>query len=472
MKKSTACFIGTMVSILFSCTENFEEINTSPNRPETAPATNLFGYSIQSIAQRFGQTEIYYPGAFVGYTAKGTYNLVNRYAEVAPASHWNNLFTYGINNLNAVIKEAEATGNQNLKAAAMVMRAYAFQMLVDAYGPIPFSESGRLAEGIVYPEYDSEKEIYLQLISSLKTANILFNSSTTQKIGAGDLIYGGNVSIWKKFCNSLRLRMSVRLSKVDPATAQSNLSEIFNDSATYPVFTSNADNARLKFPGADWLEPWASAFKAVPDIKIAKPIATIMTALNDPRLPYYAQPNAAGKYAGLEVGADASGNNESKVSKTFMENDAGTVFFLKYCEVEFIRAEAAKLGYISSPARTAYNNAIRASFDEYTIPAAAYDTYIADPAVAWNDDPDKLYTQKWIALFRQCWEAWAEMRRTDVPRNPPAVNAAYSGHNRTPFRLSYPVEERNLNPNVPSGVTEKDMFWGYQLWWDKRTGVQ
>jgi hypothetical protein len=472
MKKHIACLIGVLTMALFSCTENFEEINTSPNRPEVAPATNLFGYSIQSIAQRFGQTEIFYPGAFVGYTAKGTYNLVNRYAEVAPASHWNNLFTYGINNLNAVIKEADATGNNNLKAAAMVMRAYAFQLLVDAYGPVPYHESGRLAEKIVYPQYDSEKEIYSQLISSLKTANSLFNSSTTQKIGVGDLIYGGNVSRWKKFCNSLRLRMSIRLSKAEPTLAQSNISEILNDANTYPVFTSNADNALLRFPGADWLEPWASAFKAVPDIKIARPIVSAMNSLNDPRLPFYAQPNAAGKYVGLEVGADASGSNESKVSKTFMETDAGIVFFQKYCEVEFIRAEAAKLGYINSSAQSAYNNAIKASFDEYAIPASAYNSYIADPAVAWNDYLPRLYSQKWIALFRQCWEAWAEMRRTDVPQNPPAINASYAGHNRTPFRLSYPVEERNLNPNVPSGVTEKDMFWGYQIWWDKRTGVQ
>jgi hypothetical protein len=140
--------------------------------------------------------------------------------------------------------------------------------------------------------------------------------------------------------------------------------------------------------------------------------------------------------------------------------------------VEFIRAEAAKLGYITSSAQTAYNNAIKASFDEFAIPAATYNTYIASAGVAWNDDLNRLYTQKWIALFRQCWEAWAEMRRTDVPQNSPAANASYSGHNRTPFRLSYPVEERNLNPNVPASVNEKDMFWGYKIWWDTRTGVQ
>jgi hypothetical protein len=472
MKKNIIILLGIVTLMFYSCTNDFEEINTSPNSPEVAPATNVFGYTIQSIAQRFGSTELFYPGAFVGYTAKGTYNLVNRYAEVAPTSHWTNLYTYGIGNLNSVIKQAEADGNNNLKAAAMVMRTYAFQMLVDTYGPVPFSESGKLTEGIVYPKYDTEKEIYTQLLADLKEANSLFNASTTQKIGVGDLIYSGNVTKWKKFCNSMRLRLAIRISNIDKPTASSIIAEILNDATTYPVFTSNADNANLKFPGGDWLEPWASAYKTVPDVKIAKPIVTTMLALSDPRLPFYAQPNAAGQYIGLEVGADANGTNESKVSVAFMQTDAGTVFFQHYSEVEFIRAEAAKRGFISTSAQTAYNNAIKASFDEYSIPAADYKTYIESAGTAWADNVNQIYTQKWIALFRQCWEAWAEMRRTDVPQLGPAVNAAYAGHNRTPFRLSYPIEERNLNPNVPASVTEKDMFWGYKIWWDTRTGVQ
>ena len=472
MKKYIIILLGMVTLAFYSCTNDFEEINTSPNSPEVAPATNVFGYAIQSIAQRFGSTELFYPGAFVGYTAKGTYNLVNRYAEVAPTSHWTYLYTYGIGNLNSVIKQAEADGNNNLKAAAMVMRTYAFQMLVDTYGPVPFSESGKLTEGIVYPKYDTEKEIYTQLLADLKEANSLFNASTTQKIGIGDLIYSGNVTKWKKFCNSMRLRLAIRISNIDKASASSIVTEILNDATTYPVFTSNADNANLKFPGGDWLEPWASAYKTVPDVKIARPIVTILLALSDPRLPFYAQPNAAGQYIGLEVGADANGTNESKVSVAFMQTDAGTVFFQHYSEVEFIRAEAAKRGFISTSAQTAYNNAIKASFDEYSIPAADYKTYIESAGTAWADDLNQIYTQKWIALFRQCWEAWAEMRRTDVPQLGPAVNAAYAGHNRTPFRLSYPIEERNLNPNVPASVTEKDMFWGYKIWWDTRTGVQ
>jgi hypothetical protein len=83
------------------------------------------------------------------------------------------------------------------------------------------------------------------------------------------------------------------------------------------------------------------------------------------------------------------------------------------------------------------------------------------------------YVQKWISLFRQSWEAWAEMRRTDIPTLPQAANSVASGHNRPPFRFSYPDSEIKLNSDhIPSNVNEVDHYWGYQVWWDTRTGVQ
>ena len=81
--------------------------------------------------------------------------------------------------------------------------------------------------------------------------------------------------------------------------------------------------------------------------------------------------------------------------------------------------------------------------------------------------------QKWISLFRQSWEAWAEMRRTDIPTLPPAMNSVHSGHNRPPFRFSYPENEVKLNSeNIPPDVIEVDKYWGYQIWWDTRTNVK
>ncbi len=99
--------------------------------------------------------------------------------------------------------------------------------------------------------------------------------------------------------------------------------------------------------------------------------------------------------------------------------------------------------------------------------------YLSGPKVAWADDVNQVYVQKWLSLFHQSWEAWAEVRRTDVPAMDPAANMDYSGHNRPPFRFPYPESEVTSNgANIPGDVVEDDLYWGTRVWWDVRTGVQ
>jgi len=468
MKNKIFALLGVVLFSFASCTKDFEEINTNPNSPEIAPLTNVLGYTIQGLASRFGETEVEFPAAFAGYAAKGTYNDVNRYNETPSSGHWSYMFTNMLTNLNFIIENAEKEENFNIQAAAMVLKAYTLQMLVDAYGPIPYSDGGKAQTGNVYPTYDTEEEVYTALLAMLKEANGLFDENG-KALGVGDIMYNGSVSSWKKLCNSLRLRVAIRMSNVSESTAKTHIAEIFNDASTYPVLASNADNASLKFPGGDWIEPWTSVQNSVPDIKVGKPIVDALIALNDPRLQIYAQANGAGNYIGLAVGADADGTNQSQVGGSFMFNPTGSVFFLKYSEVLFIKAEAAKRGFITATVEDVYKAAITASLAEYGLDATAY---LAQTTVAWNNDLNRIYHQKWIALFRQSWEAWAEMRRTDVPQLPLAVEAAYTNHNRIPFRLPYPIEEKNLNgKNIPSNVAEEDIFWGYKIWWDTRSGV-
>ena len=119
---------------------------------------------------------------------------------------------------------------------------------------------------------------------------------------------------------------------------------------------------------------------------------------------------------------------------------------------------------------------ITKSLEENGIDPAAIATFLAEPEVSWGGGTtanlEKIYLQKWLCLFKQSVEAWAEARRTDVPLMP-NVEKNYSGaHNRPPFRMSYADEEKSLNTNFPTEVVESDIFWGTQMWWDKRTGVQ
>ena len=167
------------------------------------------------------------------------------------------------------------------------------------------------------------------------------------------------------------------------------------------------------------------------------------------------------------------GLGKSKAGPHFIQNPAGSVKFLTYAEVEFIKAEAGARNMISLDAGAAYEAGISASMKEYDIADTAITAYLAGPNVTWNNDVAQVNLQKWLSLFHQSWEAWAEMRRTDIPLLGPAANSEKPGHNRPPFRFSYPETEISLNSdNIPDYVNEEDTYWGYQLWWDTRNGVQ
>jgi len=471
MKSKLFIFIASFALVLNSCTSDFQKLNTNPNNPQTAPLTNVLGYVIEDIAAKSGRTELANPASFVGHITKGTYTDEANYRAKPNGDIWNGAYGTTLTNVNFIISKAKSDGNNNLLAAAMVLKAYSQQMVVDIYGKSPYTEAGQGANGIIHSKYDNEKDIYYDLLSSLEMANNLFNAADGGIIGVGDLIYRGNIGQWKKFCNSLRLRLAIRISNVDEAKAKAEIATVLNNPSQYPVFESNADNALLTYPGGDWVEPWTSEHSSIGDDFMAKPIIDTLLSYGDPRIGYYAVPLSDGTYSGLEVGQDAS-IAYSRVNDQFVNNPTGKVFFLKYTEVELIKAESIFKGFLTGDAKTEYEKAITASCKEYGIADGIISTYLSGSKVAWQNDLKQIYVQKWIALFRQTWEAWAEMRRTDVPKLGPSALSASSGHNRTPFRFPYPDSERKLNStSIPSTVTETDYFWGYQIWWDTRTGV-
>ena len=189
-----------------------------------------------------------------------------------------------------------------------------------------------------------------------------------------------------------------------------------------------------------------------------EPIVDTLLSFTDPRIEYYAEPMSDGTFAGLPVGTDAD-HEYSRINDQFVNNPTGNVYFMKYAEVELIKAEAIARGYVSGDAGQAYEEAITASCKEYDIDGATISTYLAGSKVTWANSLQQIYIQKWIVLFRQSWEAWAEMRRTDVPTLAPATHSSYAGHNRPPFRFPYPDSEVKLNSdNIPTSVTETDHF--------------
>ena len=479
----TTCII---VMAPIGCTKKFTSLNVNPNAPIVVPATNVLASGILSTASILfsERLDIYYTGSYAGQTAAiglGDYE----YRVDINNGMWSGMYQAMTNLVNAA-NLAKAAGNTNLYAAALTLKAYDAQKTTDLWGSVPYSEAFHLDSGILYPHYDTQASIYSAILAELKTAADIFKSGTGS-IGVGDLIFKGNVTNWQKFCNSLRLRVAIRMSNIDQPTATSVISEVLGDPASYPVMTSNDDNAYLWFPGVSpdiefWYQRLGTTTGLYTDqYRMNDVLISALKANNDPRLPMYARLDNNGGYGGYKFGINQisdtnnNGNNTSGIGARFANNPAGFSPFMNCSEVSFIEAEAYQRGMVSGNAQAAYQNGITLSCIENGIDTGSITTLLFQPEVAWNGGTttnlQKIYLQKWISLFKQEQEAWSEARRTDIPLMTNISVNYQANHNRPPFRMAYADEEKALNINFPTNVVETDIFWGTQMWWDTRTGV-
>ncbi len=486
MKKILNLKVLLVFGLIFtftSCTKDWEEMNTNPNEPTEAPATNILAYSLRYCGDAFfddwmGMNNFL---SYGGQVSKIQYIDESRYQfrESVVNNAWRDMYLTMLD-LKKAQELAAAEGNPNLQAAAMTFQVYMLQMATDMWKDIPYTDALQGENGITNPKYDDQQAIYMGMISQLEQAADLFDpGSITATLGEGDLLYGGDVTKWQKFCNSLRLRIAIRISDVDAATAGAIFKKVFENPAKYPVMASNDDNAFLWWPGAaPYKEPWQENSQTRDDHGMCNTLIDTLKGLADPRLPVYAHPNEDGEYIGVPAGAIDGSFEMAKISRIgarFRDNASGFTPFMRYCEVEFYRAEGAMKGFNVGgiSAEDAYVAGITASMLENGIEQADIDTYLANPAVAWNNDIKQIHFQKWISIFKEGEEVWAECRRTDVPLMGEAVGSPYQNHNRPPFRYPYPTSEYNLNGANISAVTSGivDYFWGQQMWWDTRTGV-
>jgi hypothetical protein len=468
---------------LGSCTKDWEGMNTNPNEPVVVPPTNLLAYALRYYSDNFVDPwmSLNNTSTYANHVAKIQYIDESRYQERESVINdaWRDIYTTLLD-LKKAKELAEEAGNTNLQGAVITMQAFLLQKSTDLWRNVPWTDALLGEEDNATPAYDSQESIYAALLQMLVDANDLFNQGTGD-LGDGDLLYHGDVLKWQKFCNSMRLRVAIRMSNVAEATAKQHIEQIMGDAATYPIFGSNDDNAFFYWPGnLPYMEPWAEDMisNARDDHGMCETLVNVMLDLDDPRLPVYAHPAPSdGEYRGLVAGAiDGTFNvaDISRIGERYRDNPAGFSPFMRYSEVLFIAAEAAFRGFsVGIGAQDAYEAAVTASCEENGVDASGY---LAGGA-AWNNTLDQIYLQKWISLFKQGHEAWAENRRTDVPVLDEAPGSPYGSHNRPPFRFPYPTDESNLNgtnlaPNL-NGI--QDRFWGTdngKMWWDTRTGVQ
>ena len=452
LKYTSIILSGTLLLSLASCKKELVKVNVNPNATENPLPDYLLTGVIKNMADTYWGTDNNMNSSllFAQHWAKIQYTDPDRYIYTNGSflSLWTTAYTKGVINLNKIISIADGQGNTNYKGVALVLRSWVFALLTDQYGNVPYKQAVNIDQNLT-PVYDTQRDVYFALLDDLKAAQT--SLSTSGKTISGDVIYGGNIASWKKFANSLRLRIALRIADREPDKAKQVLADVQAEGSGY--ISSNSEIAQLIYVDSPNQNPISNLFDTRDDYRISKTIVDQLFALNDPRLPIFASPTQdatpqtyIGVPNGLLVG-DASSLGLTKTSKpgTYFLAPHAPAVIISYAEVLFDQAEAVARGFIAGNAADLYNQAITASLQQYNIGNAAIATYLNTAAVKYDASNYKksIGNQKWIALFGQGLEAFAEWRRLDYPQLKPAVAGALNG--KMPVRFIYPGTEQTLN---------------------------
>lgn len=475
--------------------DKLTSLNKNPNNPEDVPPGPLFTAAAQRSVNSWlgGGYDLRATEFVIQHLAEVQYPDEDRYARLTGGSttgYFDNPYIQQLEDLAKVIGKGVESSEAGVYGPALVMRTWNFGYLTNTWGDIPYFDAlkGDTAGGSLSPKYDAQKDIYADFFITLVKATTDM-STGSGSLGGGDPIYGGDLPSWQRFSNSLRTRYALQLINVDPATANTQLTAAL--AAAGGVFRSNADNAELVFPGDGvYNNPWASNFSTRDDHRISVVLMNLMKSKSDPRIPVYSQPTPADPtvYKGSPNALTASGmapyiTAASRPGVIFYPGNTAYGFYggtgnsfqsflMTYAEVEFIQAEAAErgIGGVTGSAASHYIAGITASMQQWGVAATDIAAYLARPNVVYAGGTAGLVQiaqEKYVALFTDGGQAWAEWRRTCVPATIQPGSAATQSN--VPRRFQYSVTEKSVNLlNVKAAITAQgaDAF-ATRMYWDK-----
>ena len=465
-----------------------------------------------------------YPGGFMNQWTNDWAVIAHGGAGVMNDSYFANMWDeyYPLVILN-VVDLVERTRDieeyTNIHAIGLILKVENFLRLTDYYGDIPYFEAGMaFYSGSLKPAYDKQEDIYMDFFEQLKTAHSLLSES--QPRPTSDLYYNGDISKWKKYANSLRLRIAMRLVKVKPEIAKAEA----EDAVRSGVFTSNADICYVQHDNVQTVKRESGgngiANRLLDNAKsstfrLAKELIGTMETLKDPRIRFYGgsyledagRPEITDQvfahyhsYASFALGAQLfswsqEANIQGSITIDFngesvsvpallqylqpsklITNPGSPHIRMSYAEVEFLKADAAQRGYnVGESAASLFTKGLEAAVRQWTlfeakIDEAALTTFINANPLKSGQELEQINTQLWVLHFLDPFETWSNWRRTGLPDikfyN---YHAGNQSDGQTPRRIPYPVSEQTSNPEgLKSAVDRmggKDE-WTNRVWWD------
>ena len=502
----------SLLTLFPACDDGLVELNNNPDAySEIIPEFLFTKAQLDAVdVSYFNTGALAIGGAMQHYS---TYKEVpaagDKYFNDGPSKqYFSEVYPSAVNEIQEIVNAvSEAPEDVNRWAVARIWRAYIFHHITDLYGDVPYTEAGQASLNQIFtPRYDEQSFIYNDMLTELEAAAEAMDP-TLETFGNADLIYGGDINQWKKFAYSLMLRLGMRLTEVDEAAAESWVKKAIEGG----MITEDGDVAAIDYVDGsqidsrnpiawglmrgDYLDP-----QNEDNVEGGKWAATFIDHLKetgDPRLGVISVvwvPSPTGGYvadttAALQKGmVNAAFNSKPADFSTYSEPNPATV--LKYdapllvltnAEVHLLLAEAALRGWYSGEAAQEYAAGVRAGMRQWSrfgsagaITDSRTETYLRNNPFrvggTFDEQMDQIQTQKWIALFLDEYEVFANWRRTGYPDLVPTNYPGNLTGGSIPTRFVLPDSEGTINgPNFLEAVERQGQ--GNRLtskvWWDK-----
>lgn len=466
-----------LTAFSFSCKDDFKELSVNPNTSDQVLPSALLAPALVDVVSanmsrsRRIANELMQVTVDMGDTDGKIFRYEIRKSEADYL--WNAWYTQ-LTNFNDIYSGGKDNLSNGYMGIARICQAWIFSMLTDTYGDVPYFNANKGKDGNITPPFDRQKDIYQDIFTKLEEANELLKD-TTRVAASSDPVFNGMTTKWRKFGNSLYLRLLLRVSGKQDLDAVSKIKEMIDTNpSNYPVMGSNDDSAILRWTG---VSPLVTPFTDLRDAdwytpKMASFFVDNLVEWGDPRIAGWVT-KSNGEYAGIQSGYKVGETPEGRSSLvTALKSSPLMGNIMNYSELQFILAEAAARGWITSKsAQSCYENGISSGITlwGYTMPA----NYLQGASVMWDNNfslDDKLeliQVQKYYSLFFTDLQSWFEYRRSGHPNLP--IGPGVGNNGIMPARLNYPVYVQSTNPeNYKAAIAAQGADdISTQVWWQK-----
>ena len=468
--------VGLLALSITGCDE-FLDVNENPNQLIDVPANTLLTSSTLGTATLMGTHLHRYSAVYTQQFTSGTAQIwdLSRYllTETDVNDVWRFRLYSGVLNDLKRLEERTTESSPHYAGISQILQGYLFLTAVDNWGDVPFTEALQLADNLT-PVYDNDEAIYTGILGLLDSGIALTNQANSTFRPAGDdLVYSGDLAKWRRFANTLKLRLYLHYYPTNAAVATQGISSLL---ASGEFIQSNADNFQVRFvPGdADRANP-ISQFEVRRQNQFfpAEFLVSLMNTKVDPRrATYFTQ--FSGNYVGMPVNANQNTSTNYSRMHTYLRGDVtGTniitgyagdapLRMLTFAEYHFILAEYHARNNRIAESQAAFVAGINASMSAAGVTQAAADAYIATrPALTAANALQQIIEEKYVANYGVATEPWVDWRRTGFPQLNPVAAAALT---QIPRILPYPELERVTNrANTPARgnaeIIQPGVFW-------------